>query len=72
MTQTGGPKQVFRDELDTVPFKMPLLEGMLSSGEHAFNALKTIGSAERAEILAAATPGRRGGSTRALGLGPGL
>ncbi|MGW6602262.1 NADAR family protein [Streptomyces sp. NPDC055036] len=62
MTQTRDLKPMFRHELDflsnfdTVPFEMPLFGSTVASGEHAFNALKTIDPVERAEILAAATP----------------
>lgn len=45
------------------PFYVPRLGAIAGSGEHAFNALKTLDPAERAHVLAAPTPGeskRRG------------
>jgi ribA/ribD-fused uncharacterized protein len=48
---------LFLSNFDTTPFEMPNLGGMVRSGEHAFNALKTTSSADRHRILSAATPG---------------
>ncbi|MEU7318340.1 NADAR family protein [Streptomyces sp. NPDC007083] len=68
---------MFRDELgflsnyDTFPFEMPLFGGTVASGEPAFNALKTLDSVERAEILTAETPGQSKRLGRRATLRPG-
>jgi ribA/ribD-fused uncharacterized protein len=55
---------MFRDRLGFLsnfhpaPFFMPLLGAEAASGEHAFNALKTLDPAERAAVLNAGTPGQ--------------
>ncbi|MFJ5071701.1 NADAR family protein [Kitasatospora sp. NPDC088556] len=79
MTQTNDLKPMFRDELgflsnfDETPFEMPLLAGggTVASGEHAFNALKTIDPVERARVLGEATPGGAKREGRRVSLRPG-
>ena len=47
----------FLSNFDTTPFWMPELNARVRSGEHAFNALKTLDERSRERILAQPTPG---------------
>ncbi|QWF85731.1 hypothetical protein HUW46_09211 [Amycolatopsis sp. CA-230715] len=48
----------FLSNFDTVPFFVPELGVEVPSGEHAFNALKTLDPVERQSVLDAPTPGK--------------
>lgn len=47
----------FLSNFNTNPFVVPTLGVPVASGEHAFNALKTLDPVQRAHVLAAASPG---------------
>lgn len=53
------------------PFWMPELGATAASGEHAFNALKTLDPGQRAGVLAAGSPGEAKRRGRSVTLRPG-
>ncbi|MFS0885278.1 NADAR family protein [Aeromicrobium sp. 179-A 4D2 NHS] len=61
----------FLSNFDTTPFDMPLLGGVVKSGEHAFNALKTLDPTQRAHVLAAQSPRDAKARGRRVTLRPG-
>lgn len=68
---------MFRGELaflsnyEPTPFYLPALDVTVRSGEHAFNALKTLVPAERQHVLDAPTPGSAKQRGRHITLRPG-
>ena len=48
----------FLSNFDTTAFWMPELDSMVDSGEHAFNALKTIEPRSRRQVLSQLTPSK--------------
>lgn len=61
----------FLSNFDTTPFVVRQLGVQpVASGEHAFNALKTLDPAQRAHVLAAASPGAAKKRGRAVTLRP--
>ena len=61
----------FLSNFDTTPFWVPQLGCWVQSGEHGFNAFKTLDGAQRAAVLAAPTPGASKGAGRRVTLRPG-
>ncbi|MEV0443520.1 hypothetical protein AB0I46_31830 [Streptomyces spectabilis] len=62
----------FLSNFDETPFPVPLLGREAASGEHAFNALKTLDPAEQYHVLSAPTPGESKGRGRRVTLRPRL
>ena len=60
----------FLSNFDQTPFFVPQLDAITPSGEHAFNALKTLDPAERDNVLAAPTPGQSKSRGRRVALRP--
>ena len=60
----------FLSNFDAVPFFMPPLGVQVSSGEHAFNALKTVDPLERLRVLQTGTPGQAKSVGRRVTLRP--
>lgn len=46
----------FLSNFDGTPFYLPALDATVASGEHGFNALKTVNGEERIRVLAAPHP----------------
>lgn len=61
----------FLSNFDETPFLVPQLGAVALSGEHAFNALKTLDPAQRLEVLSAPTPGLSKRRGRRVDLRPG-
>ncbi|MFJ4622236.1 NADAR family protein [Streptomyces sp. NPDC088812] len=61
----------FLSNFDETPFFVPPLGREAASGEHAFNALKTLDPAEQNHVLSAPTPGESKGRGRRVTLRPG-
>lgn len=61
----------FLSNFNMTPFDMPLLGGVVKSGEHAFNALKTLDPDQRAHVLAAPSPRDAKARGRRVTLRPG-
>lgn len=61
----------FLSNFDETPFFVPQLGGEAASGEHAFNALKTLDPAEQRDVLAAPTPSLAKRQGRRVALRPG-
>ena len=74
-TSTTGPMFTgelgFLSNFHQAPFHMPQLGGIVKTGEHAFNALKTLDPTEQAHVLAAATPAEAKRRGRRVTLRPG-
>lgn len=61
----------FCSNFDPTPFFVPQLGAEAATGEHAFNALKTLDPAEQQHVLAAATPSEAKQRGRRVTLRPG-
>ncbi|MFE7117652.1 NADAR family protein [Streptomyces sp. NPDC057654] len=61
----------FLSNFDETPFFVPRLRRQVASGEHAFNALKTLDPAEQNHVLGAPDPGESKRRGRRVTLRPG-